>query len=54
MTPINELKNRILLKKQLVAWILEDIGDLERRKALAEVEEDEKPCRVWDMTGGKA
>lgn len=44
---IEELKRRIILKKQLVAWTLEDIAELERKKALAETEQDEKPCKVW-------
>lgn len=50
---IEELKRRILLKRQLVEWTLEDIGDLEKKIALAECEADEKPCHVWDLTGGK-
>jgi len=50
---IEELKRRILLKKQLVEWTQEDIRELEKRLALAEVERDEKPCKVWDITGGE-
>jgi uncharacterized coiled-coil protein SlyX len=38
MTTIEELKRRVLLKKQLVEWTQEDIRELEKK--IAEMEAD--------------
>lgn len=51
---IEELKRRVVLKKQLVEWTQDDIKEMEHRIALLEVEADEKPCHVWVLTEEKA
>lgn len=53
MTTIELLRRRIELKKQIIKLAQGELTELEAKLDLSEVEQDEKPCHVWDLTGGE-
>jgi len=52
VNPIEIIKRRIELKRQLIQLTEKQIKELEAQQAMAEVEADEKPCRTWALQGG--
>ena len=53
MSPsIKELKRVLELKEHLLALLHNEISEIKTKIAFAELEQDERPCHIWDLTGG--